>query len=570
MIDPVMGTITATFDLGAATVYACEFLDEETLIVFGPGGEVRTYHAPWTEPAEPVKVGTGTYNVVSGASPTGVVVRGDESGQLTMWRRGVAEAKELAPAGARVRDVSITPDGSLMAVAIETGRVLVYSLPEGRLVATVRVPGGAPYSAAISPDGQQLVVSTLDRLARLVDLEGKVLAEFSSDATPIPEVMWLPDGSAFVVGGWFSVDIWSADGKTKLRSLVAHAGDTARVVASPDSKSLLTSDNTGVVRIWETRPGAAMRKLYPTGGRLLEPAWSADGKFVAVAGFDPLIRLMDAKTGEITRRFEGLSTEAQTVDLSPDGTLVAAGDKTGLLLVWNRQTGERVLRVESPQTERIGNTLTCVRFLPDNAVIAGNMDRYVRIYETDGRLRKTFDRMGAVPGTLAVSPSGELAAATPDTGGVHLFNIKKNEDLGSVPAGTRPWVVGFAPDNRTVAVGNWDGSVVLVDAVEKKAIGTLKGHDRLVSGVSFSPDGALLAACCYDGTIKIYDAAERRVLVTLTGHAGVVRSVFFSSDGRYLASVGDDGVLGLWDLKYYERHIEGNRPGRMAATKRAE
>ena len=254
------------------------------------------------------------------------------------------------------------------------------------------------------------------------------------------------------------------------------------------------------------------------------------------------------------------------MDISRDGTLVAAGDKNGLLMVWNRQTGERVMRVESPQTERSGNAVTCVRFLPDNAVMAGNLDRYVRIYETDGRLRKTFDRMGAVPGTLAVSPSGELAAATPDTGGVHFFNLKDNSELGTVPAGTRPWVVGFAPDNRTVAVGNWDGSVVLVDAVEKKAIGTLKGHDRLVSGVSFSPDGAVLAACCYDGTIKLYDTVERRVLVTLTGHSGVARSVLYSPDGRYLASVGDDGVLGLWDLRYYDRHIQGNRPERVPAA----
>lgn len=108
--------------------------------------------------------------------------------------------------------------------------------------------------------------------------------------------------------------------------------------------------------------------------------------------------------------------------------------------------------------------------------------------------------------------------------------------------------IGFTHDGRTIATGNFNGTVKLWDVSSGRLLRTLDGHTDIVYKGVFSPDEKILASCSRDGKIKIWDVATGAELRTLTGHTRPVKAVAFSPDGSLLASVSNDGTVRLWDV----------------------
>jgi WD40 repeat protein/serine/threonine protein kinase len=74
----------------------------------------------------------------------------------------------------------------------------------------------------------------------------------------------------------------------------------------------------------------------------------------------------------------------------------------------------------------------------------------------------------------------------------------------------------------------------------------LRGHSRIVTGLTYSPDGKALASVSWDGTTRLWDAATGREVSVLEGGAW---DVAFSPDGKLLTTGGKEtGVVTVWDL----------------------
>ena len=111
------------------------------------------------------------------------------------------------------------------------------------------------------------------------------------------------------------------------------------------------------------------------------------------------------------------------------------------------------------------------------------------------------------------------------------------------------YTVAFSPHGKTLASGNYDGTIRLWNAATGQQIRPpLNGHAGEVNSIAFSHDGKTLASGDSNGTIQLWNVATgQQIRPPLNGHAGVVNSVAFSPDGTTLAS-GSDNAVQLWNV----------------------
>jgi len=131
-----------------------------------------------------------------------------------------------------------------------------------------------------------------------------------------------------------------------------------------------------------------------------------------------------------------------------------------------------------------------------------------------------------------------------------LYGLQRSPHLTTFLTGHTSFVrsIAFSPDDKTLASGNDDYTIILWDVATRKPQGQpLTGHTDFVLSVAFSPDDKTLASGGADKTIILWDVASR-IGQPLKGHSGSVLSVAFSPDGKTLASGSADKTIILWDV----------------------
>src|SRR5690606_23498787 len=114
---------------------------------------------------------------------------------------------------------------------------------------------------------------------------------------------------------------------------------------------------------------------------------------------------------------------------------------------------------------------------------------------------------------------------------------------GSQIAGDRPVSLArFSPDASFVAVGNFGGSIKLLDVPNMNEIRTLRGHTDRIGGLAFHPDSTLslspesanMASGAADSNIHLWNLTSDTPLATLSGHSMRVARVEYHPSGQYL------------------------------------
>lgn len=148
----------------------------------------------------------------------------------------------------------------------------------------------------------------------------------------------------------------------------------------------------------------------------------------------------------------------------------------------------------------------------------------------------------------------------------HRNALKRKLDsfelFGSQIASERPVsLVRFAPKDDLIAVGDWAGSIKIVDVPNLETKHTFRGHKGMIGGIDWLPGLALpsaddmkdsstvqLASGGGEGSVLLWNMAQETPIASLNGHSSrVVRTVFHPSR-QYLASASYDTTWRLWDL----------------------
>jgi WD40 repeat protein len=128
-------------------------------------------------------------------------------------------------------------------------------------------------------------------------------------------------------------------------------------------------------------------------------------------------------------------------------------------------------------------------------------------------------------------------------------------DIAWSPDGERLAVAGTHTGTSTATNPDWDsvnGFISVIDGSTGNAIFVTEPQSAFTS-VAWSPDGQRLALGSYDGTVWIVNALTGERITNLFGHEATVTGVDWSSDGSQIVSSGNwDKLTIVWDAQRYE------------------
>jgi WD40 repeat protein len=402
---------------------------------------------------------------------------------------------------ARLSSVDVSVARDRLVSAGEDGRAHLWSLRDGKLIATLAT-ARVPISVAVfSPDGQRIALGGHDGSVALHDsMTGtlhwrKMLFNQERGADLVGAMKWHPDGRRLIVGTYSGRVLTFASGEGEQTDLFQSGTAVLQLDVSPDGR-------------WAGVPTDRGGQLVPLAGGPAVPLGSGSASVVRffpgseevlVGESEGWLSAYDARTGLRALRYSGHDASATVVDVdvSHDGTWLASGGSDGRVIVWKRGR---------PKPSRVFNEahnyISKVRFDPSGKYLfSGAWDAHVRVHSLDSMK------------TVAL-----LAA---ELGGVRALAVIDSERV--LAGGTR----------GHVAVWNWP--------VAARAAPRFLGHHLEINEALFVQHGSKVITSSDDGTVRSWELKTgHSTLLLELEHAA--RPLAVSTDGSMLAVGSEDGV----------------------------
>jgi WD40 repeat protein len=192
-------------------------------------------------------------------------------------------------------------------------------------------------------------------------------------------------------------------------------------------------------------------------------AWSPKGKILASCGYDRLIKLWD-KGAKLLRTLKDHSDTVYGVAFSPDGKLLASAAADRAVKIWDVATGTRLYSLNDST-----DWLYAVAWSPDGKhVAAAGVDKSIRVWEataSGGKLvHSVFAHEGPVTRLVYTSDGKTLYSLSEDRS-IKSWNTSTMTEIKVYDKQPEtPLCLAVRPDQKQLAVGRYDGALVLLDA----------------------------------------------------------------------------------------------------------
>jgi WD40 repeat protein len=435
----------------------------------------------------------------------------------------------IEPGEGIVRDCDFSGDGSRLAFAGDSGRITIWSVPNGSPIQTLRTADRYAGGVRFSPDGRVLA-SLGPSSVKVWDArtgEYRFLIRGASEC-----LAYSPDGGRIAAeGDGSTIRFWDA---RQEQGALIHKGEDSSYSAAVSPDGLLVARDSGLlidattglpVRTFVPRQGEVWGALVfhpvPSPLRLLassfrKPASDAPPPPPNAPGD---LVLLDVATGRELRRIGGIPSPS-FLRFSPDGRWLAARHLTtakydsGAVTVLDTTTWKPAFTAP----ER-GHARCNFAFAPDSRrLVVSREDHVVVLDAPSGRELRRIGAFGVSAGAVAWSPDGRWIVAAPNPEGpvgrvIRLWGAETGSEAHAMPltAGESIQALSFSPDGRRLASAGFDDQIRIWDTESGLELLTLSGHEHWILAMSFSPDGRRIISTSGDRTVRIWDGSLPRV-----------------------------------------------------------
>ena len=271
----------------------------------------------------------------------GRLVSGSLDETLRTWDISTGKTLRVYEAYDQVSDVKFSPDGSMMAAALEGNKVKLWAVNGDSTPTILRGHSGefSGMNIAFRPDGKRLVSGSRDSTMRLWEIPS---------------------------------------GKPMLSRTVSEQRSHLRVAFSPDGSRIACLDSrANAISIRDALTGDELDSLRGPAFALGCLAYSSDGTMIATGGQNSTATLWNALTGKEIMTLREHTKPVLGVEFSPNSKRLvtfSSGDET--VKIWDVANG-RVLY--SMQVGRVGS----IAIRPDGKQIATAIGKFIRLWDLD-------------------------------------------------------------------------------------------------------------------------------------------------------------------------------------------
>ncbi|HEY3963352.1 MAG TPA: protein kinase, partial [Planctomycetaceae bacterium] len=434
-----------------------------------------------------------------------------------------------------------SPDDAYLAAGTLTSDLVLWDTRTGESQRTFDEGG---YPLAFRPGGRTIISKRQGR-AILWDLqtgdEIRTIIDVPELADVSPDGVWLAGGDA-AVG---ELRLWNLDAGSGVR-VINTTGPLAALDFMPDSTTLLTGSQGGIVQAWITETGIE-RMATPAPWGPVDP--SPDGRRLA-AHIADRIELVDLMNIHSKRTVAAGVSELDALSFSPDGNVLAGYGGWGFfrtsLRLWDPHDAR-----ELPLEDNVSGTVRTIAFSGDSRLLAVAGDsRLVTVWNLARRkVRYDLDEFTDRVTALAFHPDKRRLVVACQDKSVVLWDLKADVGKELASAGAVSRQLEFSSDGQYLA-GPADERVVVWDVASGKIAAELATGAGSPTSIGWHPAVQSLAAAGNEGCVWLWDDPQSRRfreepdrVIQIGPRQGVVHRVVWCPDGRHLTTVNGNGTI---------------------------
>ena len=340
----------------------------------------------------------------AGADPEAALVR-------IMPRQRQPDPPAVYPAAVPASALAFHPDGTRLASA-GYHEVLVWSVPEGRLLGRVTNVAERVLSLAFHPDGRRLAVAagtpgTLGEVKVFDADTGALLADLGAADDAMLAVAFTPDGGRIAAAGADpALRLFNSGPFSPVGEHADHADWVQGIAFSADGRRIVTASRDKTAKVVDTADGRLVTTFPAHQAPVQAAAWLPGGTLVATGGADGAVRIWEAEGGKETRRIGGFAGSVDVLAVVGDER-IAAGDRTGTVRLHSLADGKKLGSFAIAQSP-----LTALAVSRDGRhLAAGTLDGTIGLITLSGDPGPV--RWQALPAIATPGATPSAAAAAP-------------------------------------------------------------------------------------------------------------------------------------------------------------
>jgi WD40 repeat protein len=236
-----------------------------------------------------------------------------------------------------VQGLAFSPDGNILAAGLFDGNVILWHVPDGKLIRALHGHTDWVRSVAFSPDGRLVASASDDNTVRLWQVnDGIGFLVLDKDTNGVRGIAFSPDGE--ILAGGLSdgtIRLWHVPDGALLQTLVGHTDWVRCLDFSPDGSMLASGSFDKTVHLWRVADGAELRTLEGHNSSVLGVAFSPDKNTLASGSVDMTVRIWRIYDGNQLQILKGHKDFVFSVAFAPDGKTLASGASDNTVRLWS-------------------------------------------------------------------------------------------------------------------------------------------------------------------------------------------------------------------------------------------